>query len=107
MKRKAYPLLFIILFLSMINNVAQAQNDTVPLQIKEEIIPDHELENNNEPPCGIPCSYILDKSGNFIECLSPCCNCNELYRSHLIKTPISDIKLKTKTIVIQDTTNVK
>ena len=73
-------ILFIALILISINpliSIGQDSSSTViplqdPIRLIEEI-------QDNRPPCGIPCSHQYDEKGSFMSCLSPCCNCNEIY----------------------------
>ena len=56
-----------------------AQNDSVINPIAKDPNPIFEETYNDGPPCGIPCKHIYDESGNFVDCMSPCCNCRELF----------------------------
>ena len=103
MNMKKYTLYLLAILFVASSPVSFAQNDSILLPINTII--DLGLENGytEGPPCGIPCSHIYDDSGNFLECLSPCCNCNELYRSDLINVPriIKQPQIETDTIIVQ------
>ncbi|XOV94225.1 MAG: hypothetical protein ACFHWX_05875 [Bacteroidota bacterium] len=72
-------------------NLIYAQNDS-PIIVSKDSIPIFEEFYNDGPPCGIPCSPIFDKFGNFVDCQSPCCNCREIYGEYNLLESILKIE---------------
>lgn len=63
-------------------NFLYAQIDTTEVLDKVNLDPDFYEPFGDKPPCGIPCGWIVDEYGNFVDCKSPCCNCRDLYKRY-------------------------
>lgn len=86
----------IVILITLTGNYLRAQNDSIVHPIELEIVTEFKDVDGDGPPCGIPCHYVYDKIGNFMECLSPCCNCNQLKTNFKILPPF----LETDTVEV-------
>jgi hypothetical protein len=85
---KTHILIFLGFILISFYSSLSAQNDSLINPIAEDPIPIFEEIYSDGPPCGIPCKHIYDESGNFVDCMSPCCNCRELFGNSLDSTEL-------------------